>query len=449
MHKSRMGCRRGAAWTCLAAWIGLALLMGSAPAPVQAQSAGTISAAGTLTDEVGHEIPITLTFPPAGGPFTGAIASQWEAGHGCTNTSDIVIQGTFSGGDGGSLNGAVSGTAGATCTDGSSITGTYSGAWTGTLNADGTGSGTWQMAGELSGNDLKVEGGLLNWQVTFSPQEFAAGVGDGPVAGAEASPEAAEPGEVTSEYIYDTYGIRVEDDGGNTPYGQTSWSEHELTLLNDVLRGLPPAMIKNLGLSRIVRGKNDIDWNTGQPDPSTFGFFMNCEGVPIPECNGETTTIRIFDRATRPYDFADDPNGDKEFKATILHEMLHAMQHYGGDNPGYNRPSELVNNYAASPLVQNWMDATRDVTDMNDPRYFSNQNGWALVNGKWRLKQTAGNSPPTKYGASSPTEDLSESVMMYVYDPAKLQASSPKRYNFIRDQVFAGVEYADGIQKNP
>jgi hypothetical protein len=44
---------------------------------------------------------------------------------------------------------------------------------------------------------------------------------------------------------------------------------------------------------------------------------------------------------------------------------------------------------------------------------------------------------------------MSESAMMYVYDPQKLQAGSVQRYNFIRDQMFGGVEYENGIQKKP
>jgi hypothetical protein len=67
----------------------------------------------------------------------------------------------------------------------------------------------------------------------------------------------------------------------------------------------------------------------------------------------------------------------------------------------------------------------------------------------WDLTGAPGNNPPTDYGKTDPTEDMSESAKMYVYDPQKLQASSPQRYNFIRDQMFGGVEYENGIQKKP
>jgi hypothetical protein len=44
---------------------------------------------------------------------------------------------------------------------------------------------------------------------------------------------------------------------------------------------------------------------------------------------------------------------------------------------------------------------------------------------------------------------MAESVMMYVYDPERLKNSSYERYYFIRDEMFGGVEYEDGVQKEP
>jgi hypothetical protein len=38
-------------------------------------------------------------------------------------------------------------------------------------------------------------------------------------------------------------------------------------------------------------------------------------------------------------------------------------------------------------------------------------------------------------------------VMLYVYDPQRLQIRSPQRYNFIRDHMFGGVEYENGVRK--
>ncbi len=92
------------------------------------------------------------------------------------------------------------------------------------------------------------------------------------------------------------------------------------------------------------------------------------------------------------------------------------------------------------------MDATRPVTDMGNPAFWGN-NGWDLIAGRWRLTGSPGNQTPTTYARTNPAEDFSESVMMYVYEPQKLQNSSMKRYEFIRENIFGGVEYENGIQK--
>ncbi len=247
-------------------------------------------------------------------------------------------------------------------------------------------------------------------------------------------------GPITSEYIYTTYGIRVEDSFGDNQYVQKSWSQHELDLLNDVFKELPKEMLQSMSLNRIVRNKEDVD-AAGNPKSGTFGEYWPCIIEEDKDCSGSSATIRIFDRATRPSDFQDDPTGDKEFKATILHEMIHAMRYHKNQNSIYANAND-------SPLVQNYMDATRPNTAIEAG---INHNGWAWYGKQlgWRLYGAPGNEPPTNYAKTNPMEDMSESVMMYVYDPQKLQVSSMARYNFIRDQIYGGIEYENGIQKKP
>ena len=252
---------------------------------------------------------------------------------------------------------------------------------------------------------------------------------------------------ITSEYIYKTYGIQVEDSFGDDQWEQKSWSDQELILLNDVLKELPPGLLSKMAVSRIIRNKTDLDKN-GNPEPGTFGAYYPCGSPPEKDCTGLSGTIRIFDQATKPFDFQNDPDGYKEFKGTILHELIHSLQYKKDEYSIYKNPY-------SSPVVQNYMDATRPITNINDPGFEGN-NGWTFGRfppgwpfQAWKLFGTPDNTSPTNYGGTNPLEDMSEAVMTYVYEPQKLLGSSPQRYNFIRDQIFEGVEYENGSQKKP
>ncbi len=252
---------------------------------------------------------------------------------------------------------------------------------------------------------------------------------------------------ITAEYIYTTYGIRVEDSFGEGPWEQKAWSEQELVLLNDVLKELPPGLIKEMAVTRIIRSKTDLDDN-GNPKPNTYGYYAPCGSPPEKECTSATGTIRIFDTALSPLDFSADPDGHKQFKGTILHELIHALQYKKDGNTIYR-------NAYSSPLVQNYMDATRPITDISNPG-FEGTNGWKFGMHPpgspppvWHLFGAQGNNPPTDYGNTDPLEDMSESVMLYMYEPQKLKDSSIQRYNFIRDHIYGGVEYENGTQTRP
>jgi hypothetical protein len=244
---------------------------------------------------------------------------------------------------------------------------------------------------------------------------------------------------ITSEYIFNTYGIRVEDSFGGDKYAQTAWSGHELSLLNDVLKELPPGFLTRISLTRIVRNKVAIDDN-GNILPKARGVYTHCI-VDTVNCPGSFTTIRIFDAAaTNLSDFPNDP--DTQFKATILHEITHAYQAYKDGNSIYKDLND-------SPQSQNFRDATRPKRGENDTSF---RNGWywdPLSEDYTNFLFKNDNLPPTQYGMTHPLEDMSDSVKMYVYDPQRLKTSSMDRYNYIRDYMFGGIEYDKGIQKKP
>ena len=80
---------------------------------------------------------------------------------------------------------------------------------------------------------------------------------------------------MTSEYIYTTYGIQVEDNVGDEGYVQKSSSQHELELLNEVLKELPQEMLESMAINRIVRNGEEV---------GAFGTPTNYMGLYLP-CN--------------------------------------------------------------------------------------------------------------------------------------------------------------------
>jgi len=392
-------------------------LPGRAQQPQQTQTPKTITVNGAAWSVIDPWVgegwnPLLMIFPPAGGPVTGIFYNHYfrygDQEYFCSCEANFNFSGTFAGGDGG----AASGTITRTYTPIGDIfppdcpePGEVSGTWNGNFYANGTGNGTFQ-----------VEGVDSPWKVTYLAADFAAALAP-----------------VTKEYILSTYGLKLEG------YYDTDWSQHELELLNDVLKEIPADLWKKMALTSITRSAVNIDENM-KLKPGVVGDYSPCgDLMGNVDCSGSSANIRIFDSASSQFDFADDPNGDTEFKATILHEMIHAMQYQKDGSSTYANPYD-------SPLVQDYMDATRP-----DPDAGITHNGWAYYGEKrgWVLYGAPGNEPPTNYGKTVPIEDMSESAMMYVYDPQKLQTSSPQRYAFIKEKMFGDVEYENGIQKKP
>ena len=382
-----------------------------------AQEPETITGNGTIADKY----PLTMTFPPAGGPVTASVNWEGDMNNAGVQYSYIsIFTGEFTGGDGGDVSGTFTQTR-----NGEGLTG---GTWEGKFFADGTGSGT------ATADDFGVS---VSWQISYSAEEFAAALVE-PTQEATTEPTqeaTAEPTveAVTSETIYNTYGIRVEDSFGDDQYAQTSWTDEELGLMNDVLKELPPDLIKSMKIKRFIRNIVSID-EDGNQNPRRNGEYSICGDSP--ECDGSEASIRIFDNALVPT--AENPDPATKFKGTILHELIHALQ--------YNNTRDNPMNAYSTPLLYNFVDA---VTTPNaggwDAGWEYKQVPGAPPPPKWHL--TSSQQPPTNYGKTNPMEDMCESVRMYMYDSQKLKDSSPLRYAFIRDEMFGGVEYEKGAQK--
>ena len=354
--------------------------------PVQVQANGnTIPASGQLCAQ-GICNNISITFPPNGGAVTGTLNGSGNK-DGCNFQNSGALNGTYAGGDGGAVNGTVSWTMTANCS-GNTISDTWSGTWQGAFYANGTGSGSGV-----------VQSATGTWTVSFSADDFK---------------RITTP--ITKEYFKTTYGIDVVD-------GTSQWTDNQLRMLDDLFRKLPKSFWDKTKFTKIERNKAYIDPKTKSEDLNTFGCYSYWN-----------RTIQIFDHASDPFDFTDDPNGDKEFIGTVVHEMTHAYHYY----KDYKSVYETTWDNATNPIMSDFELNTRD--DQSDFR-----TGWVWLpaDKKFSFEGTGQeNVPISDYAKDvNPMEDLCESVMFYVVDPASLAAKSPNRYEFIKDKVFDGVEY--------
>ncbi len=405
------------------------------PSVAHAQAPTSITATGTLLYHDDAAVPISLTFPPQGGPVSGSIDFHHGGPFGdvdCDGTLKVDFQGFFTGGDGGRFAGAAQGTARYDCDDGSALLIRYDGPWSGSLQADGTASGEWYCTASLADSDEPAHLSRTLWQVAFSPDVF----------------HAAASAAITPAYIYAAYGIRVENGLGGYRSGQVAWTEAELALLNDVLRVLPPSVLHKMTAARIVRSRSEVNAQ-GQPDRNEFATYLACDLTISPNCAGASATIRIYDRAHVPFDFSDDPRGDTQFKATILHELTHALENYRQPIGDFARSARGESRYPSSSLIEDWIAATRIVPEPSEGLAWTDDEGWIKLRGKWMLLESPGNAAPTSYAETGPSEDLAESVMLYVFDPQRLRSSSYSRYVFIRDHMFDGIEYRNGLRIEP
>lgn len=73
-----------------------------------------------------------------------------------------------------------------------------------------------------------------------------------------------------------------------------------------------------------------------------------------------------------------------------------------------------------------------------DPEWL-NISGWVQIGENW--KSTKDDELVSKYGATNPAEDFAEAFSGYRYDPETLKRRSPEKYEYMKNNVFLGIEY--------
>ncbi|MCX6037640.1 MAG: hypothetical protein NTW99_07070 [Chloroflexi bacterium] len=145
----------------------------------------------------------------------------------------------------------------------------------------------------------------------------------------------------------------------------------------------------------------------GKSREKNFGEYF-CFGPPgVRDSSGSSAVINVYDHAASPFDFTNDPNGDTQFKATILHEMIHALQIRRDQYSIYDKAYK-------SPLLQTYMDATTPLNAVDTAIW---ENGWTYLetrgSGNWKLWSTAEDKPPTDYGLTDPKELAPKAVVAF------------------------------------
>lgn len=70
---------------------------------------------------------------------------------------------------------------------------------------------------------------------------------------------------------------------------------------------------------------------------------------------------------------------------------------------------------------------------------------WVKTGDKWEF-DSVGACMPSRYAMTSPLEDYAETSSAYRYNGRALLAQCPDKYNFMKDNVFRGVEYREESQ---
>ena len=69
----------------------------------------------------------------------------------------------------------------------------------------------------------------------------------------------AQVSAITEQYLDAAYGVHVEDNGGTARLPSKAWTDHELSLLNDVFEALPPTVLHKMSRVRILRSASDLN----------------------------------------------------------------------------------------------------------------------------------------------------------------------------------------------
>ena len=210
--------------------------------------------------------------------------------------------------------------------------------------------------------------------------------------GVNLKPKPPPPPALTKKYFKTKYGITVAK-------GDKDWSEQELKWLDSLFKILPDTISGKASLKTIERKKGK---------PGKFGSYDRKD------------KITIKDGAHKPFDKFNGKTEEKQFKGTVIHEWVHAVQYRSYTNAYHDT------------LVTKWM---------NEFKWeYSWKNRVATYKGDKR-------NLVTEYAETNPKDDMAESAMFYVLAPKVLKEKSLARYNWLKTNLFGGREYENGKTK--
>ena len=191
-------------------------------------------------------------------------------------------------------------------------------------------------------------------------------------------------------YIMQEYGLN----GSHLSFRNTSnWNKEELDVLLQGLEDLPKGMLPlddNRSFVRMKRGYTYTKYNIGDG------------------CVGANSEIRFFDC------WWEDFHGSNRMSV-----LAHEVAHYVGEELAIDDTPE-------------WLSLSGWETELY---YDSNRK----LRSRWSANKDA--CFLSTYGQTKPAEDFAEMFVAYRYSSETLKKECPKKYNFMKDLVFNGIEF--------
>jgi len=196
-------------------------------------------------------------------------------------------------------------------------------------------------------------------------------------------------------YILQEYGLN----GSHLSFNNTdNWRTKELDLLLQGLEDIPKGMLP------LEENKSFVRHQRGY----TYTKYLKDEG-----CVGANSELRFFDC------WWESDNGTNRM-AVLMHEV----GHYIGEELEIDDVSE-------------WLDLSEWKTELY---YDSNRK----LRSRWTISDNA--CFLSTYGSTNPAEDFAEMFTAYRYTADKLKSSCPKKYRFMKELVFNGIEFTSDKQ---
>ncbi|WP_413580803.1 hypothetical protein [Bdellovibrio sp. HCB288] len=155
--------------------------------------------------------------------------------------------------------------------------------------------------------------------------------------------------------------------------------------------------------------------------PGTLPFEDNKRFVRFPRGRAYTAYAEINGcvQANAVMEFFD--CGFNFGRENSIQTSFHEASHYIGDELGLDE-----------------MDKWRELSGWE---VVNRPDGNGGTNSYWET--TKAQCMVSAYGFTNPTEDFSESMVAYRYNPGPLKKNCPEKYKFLKDLVFRGIEYTD------